>query len=186
MEPELADLLRAVELQSRMHGGTPRIAREAGQFLNILVKASNVKNLLEVGVVDGYATLWLAEAASVTGGCITGIEDDVWQYDSAKDLLDRSPHASRIRLLQGEIMELLPVLEGPFDFVLLDANKGEMLHYLHILIEQISSGGLICCDKAMSHAPALVDYLTFVHERPGLESVLVPIGEGIEVTYKSP
>lgn len=186
MDPQLADQLREMEEVCRQHGGTPRIAREAGQFLNILAKASHAANILQVGVQDGYATLWLIDAAETTGGQVTCIEEDVWQCDSARELLEGSPQAGRIHLMQGDILELLPVLEGPYDFVLLDGKQEQALHYLHIIVEQISSGAIICCDKAMSNASALADYLTFVHERPGLESVLAPIGEGIEVTYKTP
>jgi len=186
MSPELANLLRQMEDTSQKNGGVPRIAREAGQFLSLLVKAMQATNILEVGAGDGYATLWLAEGAQVTNGAITSIENDVWQLEVARETIARSPHASRITLLCGDALELLPVLEGPFDFVLLDADKTEALSYLHILLEQLRSGAVICCDKAISKAGALASYLTYVHDRPGLDSVLIPIGEGIEVTYKVP
>lgn len=186
MDLQLADLLRELETAAQQHGGTPRIAREANQFLNILVKATGAKNLLEVGTTDGYASLWLAEAAEANGGMLTTIESDVWRADMAREVLARSPHTARIRLMQGEMLELLPVLEGPFDFVVLDGENPQALHYLRILAEQISSRALICCANAIGKASQLAEYLSYVHERPGLESTLVPIGEGIEITYKVP
>lgn len=186
MDVQLADLLREIEETSRLNGGTPRTVRESGQFLNVLVKATRAKNILEVGTSDGYATLWLAEAVAATGGLLTTIENDVWQIELARKFFTRSPYGDRINLIQGDAQELLAVLEGPFDFVVLDADKSQALHYFRIIFEQISSGALICCDKAISRAAALAQYLAYVHERPGLESILVPIGEGIEVTYKVP
>ena len=186
MDPQLTDLLREMESATQQHGGTPRIAREAGLFLNLLVKATCATRLLLVGAANGYTALWLAEAACATGGTLLAIERDVWKVELLKKLFARSPHRNCIDLLLGDALELLPVAEGPFDFVLLNGEKTQTLHYFHILAEKLKSGALICCAKAMSNAGALTEYLTYVHERPGLESVLVPIGEGIEMTYKSP
>ena len=186
MDPRLAEVLREMEDISSRRGGVPRIAREAGQFLNLLVKSSHAANILEVGTADGYATLWLADAANANGGKVTTIEDDIWQLEVAEENLARYPNDGVIHVLGGDALELLPVLEGPYDFVLLDADKTQTLHYLRILLEQLHSGAVICCDKAISKVSQLAEYLAFVHERPGLESVLVPIGEGIEVTYKLP
>ncbi len=186
MDPRLGDLLRDVERTAGPRTEAPRVAREAGQFLNILIKVTHAGNLLEVGTRDGYATLWLAEAAAATGGRITSVEGDVWQAEMAKKVLMRSPHAERIDFRHGELADILPLLEGPFDFVLMDVDASQALRYFHILFEQIASGGVICCNKAIAHATHLVDYLSYVHERPGLQSVLVPVGEGVELTYKVP
>jgi len=186
MDPQLTDLLREIENSAQHNGGLPRIAREAGQFLNLLAKAGRARQLLEIGVHDGYATLWLADAAAANDGQVISLESDVLRYELSRELLERSPHLARIQLMQGEIAEVLPVVEGPFDFVLLNTDGPSALSYFHIVFEKITSGGLICCDKAISNAAALADYLAYVHERPGLESVLVPVGEGIEMTYKSP
>ena len=186
MDVQLSDLLRELEETSRQRGGVPRIEREGGQFLNLLVKIAHAQRILEIGTADGYATLWLADAAAAVDGQITTMESDVWHVANAQKLFDRSPHRERIRLVQGKAEEVLPVLEGPFDFVLIDANKTEALHFFHILAEKLSSGAVICCDKAIAAATVLAPYLTYVHDRPGLESILVPVGEGIEVTYKVP
>ncbi len=118
MDVQLADLLREIEDSSSHNGGTPRTAREAGQFLNLMVKATRAQRLLEVGTADGYATLWLAEAVAATGGLVTTIEHDVWQIEVARKAFSRSPFADRITLMQGDALELLAVVEGPFDFVL--------------------------------------------------------------------
>ncbi len=186
MDVQLAELMRELEEKSRQLGGVPRVEREAGQFLNMLVKIARAVNILQVGVDDGYFTLWLADAATATDGMVTAVEPDVWKLSNAKKLFTRSPHVGRINLMQGDPVEVLPVLEGPYDFVLLGADHTQALHYFHILVEKLNSGALICCDKTMSLTAALTPYLTYVHERPGLESILVPVGEGLEVTYKIP
>jgi predicted O-methyltransferase YrrM len=186
MDIQLAALFREVELISQRLGGVPRIEREAGQFLNLMIKLAGSNSILEVGTHDGYTTLWLAEAAALTGGAVTTIERDVWQLANAKKLFTRSPQQSRINILQGDPVEILAVLEGPFDFIVFNANPEHALHYFHILAEQIQSGGIIACMNAIRNASALSAYLTYVHERPGLESLLVPVGEGIELTYKTP
>jgi len=186
MDVQLVELMREVEETSQQRGGVPRLEREAGQFLNLLAKVARATSLLEVGTRDGYATLWLADAAAATDGRVITVERDVWQLANAKKLFDRSPHVDRIQIVQGAPEEVLPVLAGPFDFVLLDAEPEEALHYFHILAEKIAGGALICCEKAISKAGILTPYLTYVHERAGLNSMLAPIGEGIEITYKMP
>lgn len=185
-ETQFAELLRDVEDRMRMNGSVPTAAREAGQFLNVMAKAMRVRNVIEVGTDDGYATLWLAEAVYSNDGTITSIESNVWRLETVRETLMRSPHAGSIRLMQGDPRELLSVLAGPFDFVLLGGDERETLHYFRLLFEQVASGSVICCDRAISRAGALADYLTYVHSNPGLESILVPVGEGIEVTYKLP
>lgn len=187
MNSQFAELLREVEEHARQHGEVPNMAREAGQFLNVIAKATGAQHILEVGVGDGYGTLWLAEAAAANDGLMTVLESDVWRVEVLRELLDRSPYGGeKLHLMQGEILELLPVLEGPFDFVMFDGDQTMALHYLRQVVDQITSGGMICCDKAISRAAPLAEYLSYVHDSPGLESVLVPIGEGIEITYKIP
>lgn len=186
MDRQLAELIREVEDAAQQHGVATRLEREAGQFLNLLAKSARATGILEVGTGSGYTTLWLADAAAATGGQVVTVERDVWRLANARKLFERSPHADRIQAMQGAAEEVLPVLEGLFDFVVLDAEPEEALHYFHILIEKIRSGGLVCCMKAISRSAALAPYLTYMHERPGLESILVPIGDGIEVTYKAP
>lgn len=181
---QFAELLRDVEDRVRANGGIPTNAREAGEFLNVLAKVAGARTILEVGVGDGYTTLWLAEAASNNNGNLISVEGDVWRLEMVRETLMRSPHAGCIRLIQGEPEDILPVLEGPFDFVLLDGDQTQALRNFHMVFDRISSGSIICCGNAIAHATVLAEYLTYVHDSPGLESVLVPIGDGIEITYK--
>jgi predicted O-methyltransferase YrrM len=186
MDPLITDLLRELEDRTRDRGDAPRLARETGLFLNLMVKATRATRVLHVGAGDGYATLWLADAVGSTGGMVTAIEEDLWAFELARATFARSPHGGRVTLMPGDPAELLAVVEGPFDFVLLDGAKAEALRQLRVVLEQVSSGALICCDKAIRDARLLAEYLAYVHERPGLESLLVPVGDGLEVTYKSP
>ncbi|MHB9023196.1 MAG: O-methyltransferase [Armatimonadota bacterium] len=186
MDTRLTDLLRDIEDKAGRNGSISRLARETGQFLNILAKAARARNILEVGTAHGYLTLWLAEAAAASGGTVTTIENDLLQLENARKTLARSPHAELIHLVQGDALELLPVVEGPFDFVVLDADPTQALHYLHMLSEKLHSGGLVVCQKAISKAGALAEYLSYVHSLPGLESTLAPVGDGLEITYKVP
>jgi predicted O-methyltransferase YrrM len=186
MDTRLTDLLREIEDKAGKHGNVPRLARETGQFLNILAKATRAQHIIEVGTSHGYMTLWLAEAAAANGGDVTTIEHDLLQLENARKVLARSPHAELIHLVQGDALELLPVVEGPFDFVLLDADPTQALHYLHMLSEKLHSGGVVVCEKAISKASVLADYLSYVHSLPGLESTLAPVGDGLEITYKVP
>ncbi len=161
------------------------IPPETGMFLSLLVKLSHSKRILEVGTSNGYSTLWLAEAIRQNrGGRISTIERDPLKVNLARANFKRAGLSRFIRIYYGEAHKVLKRLKGSFDFVFIDATKEEYLPYLKLILPKTKPGALIVADNAIMFKDRMKDYLDFVRNHPKLESVLIPIGSGEEMTLR--
>jgi len=171
---------RETERAKRMLNITP----DTGRLLWIMVRATRASRLLEVGTSNAYSTIWLADAAREMGGRVTTLELDAGKVGLARENLRRAGLGERVAILQGRAADTLASLEGPFDFVFLDADRVNYLTYLELVVPRLVAGGLLVADNVTSHAHELGDYLTRVKSHPALFSVTVPVGKGEEVSLK--
>lgn len=160
------------------------VPRNEGQWLSLLVHATGARSILEVGASAGYSGLWLAEAARDTGGKVVTLERDPVKVDMARDSYRRAGLEPWITLLPGDARMTLASLEGPWDLVFLDAWKDDYILYLAEVWPKLRPGGLLLADNAQSHAADLAEYLQAVRTRPDGESLLLPVGNGLEITFK--
>ena len=185
MRPALSKLLKDLERFGEEHGGMWNIPPQTGQFLYLLVKLTRARRILEVGTSNGYSTLWLAEAIRQTKGeKIVTIERDPFKLNLARENFRRASLSQWIELCYGEALGLLNHIKGPFDFVFIDAEKEEYLRYLRKILPKTKPGTVILADNAIQFSHRMKDYLNFVRKHPGLESVLIPIGSGEEMTLR--
>ena len=89
-----------------------------------------------------------------------------------------------MEILPGPAAETLARLEGPFDFVFLDADRGNYLTYFELVFPRLAPGGLLVADNVVSHAHELQEYLARVKSDPRLLSVTIPVGKGEEISFK--
>lgn len=171
---------RETERPKRMLNITP----DTGRLLWILVQAARATRILEVGTSNAYSTIWLADAARVTGGHVTTLERNPDKVRLARVNLARAGLADRVEILEGSAAEILAGLPGPFHFVFLDADRANYSTYLDLALPKLVPGGLLVADNVISHADELKDYLTRVKTNPTLFSVTVPVGKGEEVSLK--
>ena len=171
---------RESERTKRMLNITP----DTGRLLSILIRSARATRILEVGTSNAYSTIWLADAARETGGRVTTLEVDPNKVTLARENLGRAQLSDRVQLIEGKAAESLQRLDGPFDFVFLDADRGNYLTYLELVVPKLRTGGLIVADNITTHAQELQFYLARVKSHPALFSVTVPIGNGEEVSLK--
>ena len=171
---------RETERARRMLNITP----ETGRLLWILVRSARATRILEVGTSNGYSTIWLADAARATGGRVTTLELNPAKVKLARENLARAGLADRVEVLEGRAVDSLGTRPGPFDFVFLDADRGNYLTYLELVVPRLVPGGLLVADNVSSHAQELHDYLARVKSHPALLSVTVPVGKGEEISFK--
>jgi len=171
---------RETERARRMLNITP----ETGRLLWILVRSARATRILEVGTSNGYSTIWLADAARATGGRVTTLELNPAKVKLARENLARAGLADRVEVLEGRAVDSLGTRPGPFDFVFLDADRGNYLTYLELVVPRLVPGGLLVADNVSSHARELHDYLARVKSHPALFSVTVPVGKGEEISFK--
>lgn len=188
-------------LASIQHGleerGMPPISvpPEIGKFLYLLVKISHVKRILEIGTLAGYSTIWLARALP-EGGSITTIEYKEEHIKYAKENIKKANVMSKVTFVAGDakqVMDELIQTNQLFDFFFIDADKLSYPDYLQKAIALSRPGALITADNLFFHGRVLDESdqadspqrlrqtNQMLAQDPRLESLLLPIGDGIGI-----
>ncbi len=126
------------------------VSRNQGKFLHLLVRITQAKRVLEVGLLGGYSTIWMARALP-QGGRIISLEYSQKHADVARKNLDRAGLLDRVQIRVGPALETLPVLAaeeaGPFDLIFLDADKPNNPNYLEWALKLARPGTVIVVDN---------------------------------------
>lgn len=161
------------------------VGPEAGAFLDHLARGLNAQRILELGTSYGYSTLWLAQAAAHTGGKVFTIDIAKPKQDYARQQLERAGLAQHVDFLTGDALALLDTVEGPFDLVLLDLWKEAYVPAFDRLAPKLAPGGTIVADNILFPAEVreiAALYRQRVRAHPDMSTVLLPIGQGLEVS----
>jgi caffeoyl-CoA O-methyltransferase len=161
---------------------TRNVDRETGEWLNLLVRATGAKNILEIGSSNAVSTILLADAARANGGRVTGTEIIPERAADANRNLAEAGLADVATVVTGDARETTTGLEGPFDLVFIDAEKDDYPAHLLAIVDRVRPGGLILADNVVSHDVSA--YQNLVRERDDLETVTIPLNRGIEFTLK--
>lgn len=155
------------------------------QFLNILVRSSRRTRLLEIGTSNGYSTIWLAWAASLTGGHVMSIDRDAQKQAQADVNLRHVGLRELVDLQCGDATEIVARLPGPFDCVFFDADRYSAPAQLSLLIPKLAPDVLLLADNVLSHPNEIAGYLQAVEALPQFDHIVVPIGKGLSIAYRS-
>ena len=161
------------------------ITADTGVFFSILLKAIRARRVLEVGTSAGFSTLWLADSVGKKGRVVT-IEMDPYKVERARENFRQAGVEKMIDIRQGVALDVLRTLRGKFDFVLLDADKENIIEYFDLVLPLVRVGGIIAADNMFFPAPyrpMMKKYARYAR-RHNVQSVTVPIGMGEEVTIK--
>lgn len=182
-DEQILAVLQDMEALRRRRSDLYNLPREAAHFLHILAKAAGIKNALEVGTSNGYSGIWLAWALKETGGHLTTIEASPEKVAMAQKNFAQTGLADIITIVLGAAERILPKLPGPFDFVLFDADKSPQMGYLKTIFPKLAPGAILVSDNINTHPYELGEYLSHVRNHPDLDSITVPLGNGLEVSY---
>src|SRR4029079_17310344 len=193
--PPREALLAEMEAWSRAHD-VPSSDPEVGKLLSILARSRGAKRILEVGTAIGYGTLCLARGAPEAR--ILTIDPDPERREQARGFLARGGVLERVELIDGEALQVLPRLEGPFDLVYVDALKQEYRRYLDLALPKMALGGLIVVDNVLwkgrvaeppaeqdRDADAIRAFNGYLMIHPQLEAVVLPLGDGVGLAVKT-
>ena len=187
---------RADEEQRRTNFASPgtnldelllSVGREAGILLYLLTSGAQSKRILELGTSYGYSTVWLAAAARATGGKVLSLELRDFKIEHARQALTRAGLSTRVEFHQGDCLETLKTLSGPFDFVLLDVWKDLYLPCFELVHPKLAPGGIIAADNMLlpeSVRQQAEAYRARVRAAGDMESILIQVGNGIEISRK--
>jgi caffeoyl-CoA O-methyltransferase len=162
------------------------ITADTGMFFSILLRAIKARRVLEVGTSAGFSTLWLADAVGKKGRIVT-VEMDPLKVARAKENFRQAGVEKMIEIRHGVALDVLRQLKGRFDFVLLDADKENIIKYFDLVLPMVRAGGIIAADNMLfpqPYRPMMKKYARHVQSKNNVQSVTVPIGMGEEITLK--
>jgi len=180
----LRRVLEEMDAQGHRYWSVPR---KDGDFLHFLVKATQARNVLEVGTSHGYSAIWMGLALEETGGRLTTIEIDPARHDLARKHVSEANLSQRVTLIKGDAHAEVPKLDGPFDFVFLDADKEGQVDYFHKLYpRKLLHGGVFAAHNAIRQAGSMRDYLDLVRKHPDFDTVTVSatMDDGFCLSYR--
>jgi len=157
---------------------------ETAELLALLIRSTRARRILEIGTSNGYSTLWLADAAEATEGTLVSVEIDPDRSELARANLSRAGLAAELRT-EDAAQTLQRASDGCWDFVFLDAERPAYVSYWpHLLRTLRPAGGLLAIDNVLSHAEEVEDVTRLIDAEPSVDSVLVPIGDGLRLVVR--
>lgn len=178
----------------------PIIRKEMQSFLKFLLAVNKPSAILEVGTAIGFSALLMKEYAPEN--ChITTIEKYEKRIPLAKENFKKAGKEKDITLLEGDATEILKNLTGSFDFIFMDAAKGQYIHFLPDILRLLREGGLLVSDNVLQDGDILEsryavtrrnrtihtrmrDYLYELKHHEQLETTILPVGDGVTVSVK--
>jgi predicted O-methyltransferase YrrM len=155
------------------------ITRDTGEFLDVLVRATNARRVLEIGTSNGYSTLWLAQAARAVGGTVTTVDLSRFKFDMAAGNFARSGLAAFIAQVEDDAGKLLArQKDEAFDLIFLDSERPEYPGWWPEIRRVLRPGGLLVVDNATSHVAEMAPFVALVKADNQFTSCLVPVGNG--------
>ncbi len=186
-DPLLAEL--SAETQRSLRSPEMLTGPVAGRFLEMLVWISRPRRVLEIGTYSGHSALAMA-AALPDGGRIDTCELDPQHAELAQRYFDRSPYGDRIMLHLGPAAESVERLEGDFDLVFIDADKGGYVRYYELVLPRLADRGLIVADNTLwsgqvvepddsEGTTAIIEFNEHVANDPRAVSVILTVRDGM-------
>ena len=176
----------------------PIIHKEVKAMLKDLCMLKKPHRILEIGTAIGYSASVMAKA-SPEDVKITTIERDVEMTELALNNIRKGNLLNNIRIIEGDALEVLPLLSSKYDLIFMDAAKGYYNEFFDSVINLLNDGGLLICDnvlyKGMTAADELVkrrqktivgrmrEYLEMLCNHKKLKTSVIPIGDGVTVSY---
>ena len=169
------------------------ITKETGELLNMILRLKNAKNILEVGTSTGYSTIWCAEAILEKSGKIITIEQNPNKIKRARENFQKAGISDRITIKEGLAIQKLTELNLQkkyrdfFDFVLIDADKENIIEYFDLILPMVSIGGIIITDNMLypeKYRQDMKKFSDYLKKKLNLRTITSPIGNGEEITIR--
>ncbi len=155
-----------------------------GKLLHDLIVEHNYTRALEIGTSTGHSGIWMAWALSKTGGKLLTIDIDERRYKTAMANFEKAGLTEYIDARLADAHELVPKLEGPFDFVFSDADKGWYKNYFVAVLPKLEVGGCFTAHNVTSRYGGIQEFLDYVESLPNLETTIDRSGGGVSISFK--
>lgn len=199
LDTENSELLEAIEKEA-LNTYVPIIRKEMQSFLKVLLAIRKPMRILEVGTAVGFSALLMSEYAPA--GCkITTIEKYEKRLPIAKENFRRAGKEEQITLIPGDALEVMQELEGPYDFIFMDAAKGQYIAYLPEVLRLLSEEGVLVSDNVLQDGDIMEsryaverrnrtihsrmrEYLYELKHNSQLLTSILPLGDGVALSMK--
>ena len=199
LETENSEILETIEKEA-LDTFVPIIRKEMQSFLKVMLAIKKPKRILEVGTAVGFSTILMSEYAPED--ChITTIEKYEKRIPIALKNFKRAGKEQKITLLEGDAMEILKSLEGSFDFIFMDAAKGQYIYYLPEVVRLLTKDGVFVTDNVLQDGDVIEsrfaverrnrtihsrmrEYLYELKHHKLLETSIIPLGDGVALSTK--
>ncbi|KAJ52825.1 caffeoyl-CoA O-methyltransferase [Clostridium tetanomorphum] len=188
-----------MELEEYAHkNNVPIIHKEVGKFLELMINIKKPKKILELGTAIGYSAI-LMETASREKCEIVTVERDKQMISIAKENISKYKFEEKIKIVEGDCLEVLENLQEKFDLIFMDAGKGHYNHFLPHCLRLLEEDGIIISDNVLFRGMIASDelvkrrkitivkrmrkFLEMVSDEEFITSV-IPMGDGIAVTTR--
>ncbi|MCI5868779.1 MAG: O-methyltransferase [Dorea sp.] len=192
-------LIEEIE-QEALDTFVPIIRKETQSFLKVLLMMKKPLHVLEVGTAIGFSAILMSEYIPEDGH-ITTIEKYEKRIPIAKENFKRAGKEKQISLIEGDALEVMQSLEGPYDFIFMDAAKGQYIHYMPEAIRLLASGGILISDNVLQDGDIIEsryaverrnrtihsrmrEYLYELKHNNELQTSILPLGDGVAFSVK--
>ena len=199
LETPESPLIEQIE-QEALNTYVPIIRKETQSFLKVLLMMKKPVRVLEVGTAIGFSALLMCEYLPENGH-ITTIEKYEKRIPIARENFKRAGKEDRITLMEGDALEVMRSLEGPFDFIFMDAAKGQYIHYMPEAIRLLSKDGVLMSDNVLQDGDIIEsrfaverrnrtihsrmrEYLYELKHNDQLQTSIIPLGDGVALSVK--
>ena len=177
----------------------PIIRKDMQAFVKFMMRLCKPRKILEVGTAVGFSALLMSEYAPEAH--ITTIENYEKRIPIARDNIAKAGKSASIDLIPGDATEILPTLTDTYDFIFMDAAKGQYINFLPEIMRLLSKGGILVSDNVLQDGDIIEsrfavvrrdrtihtrmrEYLYTLKHMEGVSTVILPVGDGITVTVK--
>ena len=199
LESPESDIIEEIEKEA-LESYVPIIRKETQSFLKVLLEMKKPLRILEVGTAVGFSALLMSEYMPEDAH-ITTIENYEKRIPVAKENFKRAKKEEMITLLEGDALEIMKTLDGPYDFIFMDAAKGQYVYYMPEAIRLLSEGGVLLSDNVLQDGDVIEsrfaverrnrtihsrmrEYLYELKHDERLLTSIVPLGDGIALSVK--
>ena len=196
--PESA-VIEAIE-QEALRDRVPIIRKEMQSFLKVLLMIKRPMRILEVGAAVGFSSILMSEYMP-EGGHITTIENYDKRITIARANFKRAGKGEQIDLIEGDALEVMHGLEGPYDLIFVDAAKGQYIHYLPEVMRLLGTDGVLVSDNVLQEGDIIEsrfaverrnrtihsrmrEYLYELKHHDQLQTSIIPLGDGVALSVK--
>ena len=192
-------VIEAIE-QEALDSFVPIIRKETQSFLKVMMLMNRPARVLEVGTAVGFSAILMSEYLP-EGSHITTIENYEKRIPIARNNFKRAGKEEQITLIEGDALEVMETLEGPYDFIFMDSAKGQYIHYMPEAVRLLSDGGILMSDNVLQDGDIIEsrfaverrnrtihsrmrDYLYELKHSDVLETSIIPLGDGVALSIK--